>query len=515
MSRRKRSPVEVAGPVADGALDALVAQFSQRSAFVRELIQNSLDAGAGRIDVVVEGEGRQTTVSVIDDGEGMDRGIIEGCLLTLFRSSKERDLTKIGKFGVGFVSLFALAPTLVVVDTARDGVHHRVVFAEDRTWTLVEVDEPFEGTTVRIVTTIRGKEAGLLAQEIRGAAHHWCRYAESEVWTEGRHSSWGWPPEEVRHEFAVDTPVHLLHEGKGARVAMGFTGTRPSFAGYYNHGLTLLEAEEDLVPGVAYRVMARTLEHTLTRDNVLRDAHHAAVIELVRGLARGALLQRWLSALQEAEAAGQEAVRATLLGLAGVGEARLPDALPCFHTAGGGRLTLAELRPGWLARGDLQILHATGPSPLVEALETAGHRILCAVPDAAVAARLLGATALPADSRWALPSLREPGPLLQATSALSGARSPLLAASFAGGGSAIVGRLAIRQERPGALIDLRRSPPTSAPILVDQDHPLVTTLAALPVERAAPLLLHAARIDLGGEEPPAAGLLLALAGSAP
>ena len=70
----------------------------------------------------------------------MDRATIEGYLLTLFRSSKEQDLTKIGKFGIGFVSLFAVEPELVVVDTARDGVHHRVIFDSDYTYTLAEVD---------------------------------------------------------------------------------------------------------------------------------------------------------------------------------------------------------------------------------------------------------------------------------------------------------------------------------------------------------------------------------------
>ena len=39
----------------------------------------------------------------------MDRATIEG-YLTLFRSTKEDDLTKIGKFGISFVSLFAMEP---------------------------------------------------------------------------------------------------------------------------------------------------------------------------------------------------------------------------------------------------------------------------------------------------------------------------------------------------------------------------------------------------------------------
>ena len=40
----------------------------------------------------------------------MTRAIVEGPLLTLFESSKESDSTKIGKYGIGFVSVFAIEP---------------------------------------------------------------------------------------------------------------------------------------------------------------------------------------------------------------------------------------------------------------------------------------------------------------------------------------------------------------------------------------------------------------------
>ena len=73
---------------------------------MRELIQNSLDAGAARINVRMAWSDGELRIEVDDDGEGMDRATIEGYLLTLFRSTKEEDLTKIGKFGVGFVSVF-------------------------------------------------------------------------------------------------------------------------------------------------------------------------------------------------------------------------------------------------------------------------------------------------------------------------------------------------------------------------------------------------------------------------
>src|SRR5512143_1662521 len=47
---------------------------------VKELVENSLDAGASRIDVDIEGGGL-SLVRVTDDGSGMSPGDAELCLL--------------------------------------------------------------------------------------------------------------------------------------------------------------------------------------------------------------------------------------------------------------------------------------------------------------------------------------------------------------------------------------------------------------------------------------------------
>ena len=121
----------------------LVDQFDRPLDFYRELIQNAIDAGSNRIDVTlewqppdpavpgakVEGEpmGR-AVIRVEDDGEGMDEHVIDEYLLVLFRSTKEDDFTKIGKFGIGFVSVFAPRPDLVRVYTSKGGESWRIDF---------------------------------------------------------------------------------------------------------------------------------------------------------------------------------------------------------------------------------------------------------------------------------------------------------------------------------------------------------------------------------------------------
>lgn len=70
------------------------------ASIVKELIENSLDAGAGKIVITIENGGRRS-VCVIDDGEGMDQDDALLCLDAHATSkiSKEEDIFAITSFG--------------------------------------------------------------------------------------------------------------------------------------------------------------------------------------------------------------------------------------------------------------------------------------------------------------------------------------------------------------------------------------------------------------------------------
>ncbi len=487
----------VAGPVAEAALDALVGQFADRTSFVRELVQNSLDAGSGRVDVAFELESGTLTIEVFDDGEGMDRAIIESCLLTLFRSSKERDLTKIGKFGIGFVSLFALNPERVVVDTARDGEHHRVVFAKDRTFTLMEVDSPFEGTRVRIETRLKGKDARKLVRATDKALAYWCRFARADIWSRCDHAEWGWADREVTGEFTVDAPILHIEQADSFRAVLGPSGTDPSRVAFHNRGLTLLEADESLIPGVTFRVEAAALEHTLTRDNVLRDGAFDDVIARLRKLAEGPLRQAWLDALVASCAPLDPDRRQALLACAHPPIFVVPSDLPYLPTVTGDLVSRDALKPrgvlAWTRRalGALPTVYcAESSSPLTEAAARAGMIVLLGSAESlrALAAET-GTTleALSENHRVAVPT-DDTTPLLDALVALADRLYGLKVhpARF----DPPLDRLTDRQKVPGQLRTGREPDPTGQ-LLLHIDHPLFSDLAPLPADVAAPILLRA------------------------
>jgi len=288
------------GPVnaSGGIVEELVHQFTDPFAFYRELIQNSIDAGSTRIEVSLSYRPSPKQglllVSVSDWGEGMNRDVIENYLVTKFRSTKENDLTKIGKFGIGFVSIFACNPDVVTVDTGRDGEFWRVLFRADTTWELLKLSEPLEGTRVTLHKAMGPHDFDAFVEKSKESLSRWCRHSDVDV-TFSAGASDGSPPpppQPVREPLAVDAPFQVEHVEDGTHIIAGPARTRPPVTGMYNRGLTLLETTEPLEPGVTMKIVSRYLEHTLTRDNVRRDRHFSRAMSLARALVQDKLLTR-------------------------------------------------------------------------------------------------------------------------------------------------------------------------------------------------------------------------------
>ncbi len=464
--------------------------------FVRELIQNSLDAGASRVDVQMRHADGVLTVEVIDDGEGMDRATIEGYLLVKFRSSKEEDLTKIGKFGIGFVSLFAMRPFRVEVDTGRDGVWHRVRFGADTRWTLIEMDEPIEGTVVRLLLARDEDEAERDCERIDAAARQWCRFAEGEVYTSAEGVDAGWAPRSIREPFRVDAPVQVEAASDGLRVVAGPWPAATAPVGLYNRGLTLWEGEDDVLPGVTWRAEGRHLEHTLTRDNVIRDRHHARVMAEVRALVDTALCARVHDALGAA-AGDPAAVTALVARLHPRPPWAWREDLAFIPVWGRGPATIREVRGGLLARlagGALWCAAEDGPA----ARQLAGERIVVrGAPDGAVCqflAALLGRAARDVNEAFDAAEVVEPDAVDAALlAAVARFTAPL------GWGELAVGRcgpaLVVGLEAEGRPRPVERG--ATGFVVFNAEHPIWRAARGLAADLAAPIVARAAGAALG------------------
>lgn len=83
--------------------------------FLRELVQNSRDAGASHIYCQLDCREGWTYLDFQDNGEGMDAAHFERYLLRLYASSKEHDHESIGFYGVGFWSSLLFEPRIIRV----------------------------------------------------------------------------------------------------------------------------------------------------------------------------------------------------------------------------------------------------------------------------------------------------------------------------------------------------------------------------------------------------------------
>jgi len=496
------------GSSAEEVLATLATQFRQRSAFVRELIQNSLDAGASHISLHLDAIDEYLHIRLDDDGCGMDRRIIEEHLLVLFRSTKDADHTQIGGFGVGFVSLFALDPVAVIVDTARYAKHLRVVMDAERHYTLVEVAEPFEGTSVELILELDPPAAATLAHEIYTAVHHWCRYAPAEITIEGEGPGFSFAHEVVDHPFRVDAPVWIEDESPGFRAVLGLTTLPEPLTAYYNRGLTLAETNEAIVPGVTFRVESGSLGHTLTRDRVRRDESFHRVVRRIQNLARGRLASQYLDALTQASSPTQldHEILDQLLVLVTHPLVALPRKLACFRTSADTLVSLDTARPRSLLRlREHPIVAANRGDKLGARLTRAGIPTLLAAPapDATYAGRLLGAAVVAAASRYIAPEVVPDHRFAQAVAAAYKKHEPTakntdcVAAHFDDFGEKISGRLAIRQHTPGSIEREEGLDFTRGVLVINLDHPTVVSLQASPGWLAGVLLLSAALHELG------------------
>lgn len=291
------------------AVDNLVTQFSSALDFYRELVQNSIDAGSAAIEIWLDfipdesgGAGGVIEIHVDDGGDGMTEQIIDDQLTTLFSSSKENDLTKIGKFGIGFVSVFAPKPKGVLVQTGRDGEYWEVFFDHDRSFYKSKLSTPIEGTQITLfVEGDRARYTELVARS-RETIDHWCRHSEAEIHFEDR-ASQDADVELINKPFSVDGECLTSFSRDGTEIVLAYTNT-PVW-GFYNKGLALavVRGQTDLVPAnlghVGFRIKSRYLEHTLSRETVMRDANYDKAMAMVVEAATGPLRRQLVASIAE------------------------------------------------------------------------------------------------------------------------------------------------------------------------------------------------------------------------
>lgn len=315
----------------DALLERLVAQFESPYDFLRELVQNAMDAGSDRVEVKLESHPVSDAdavvfeLTVIDAGAGMDEAIIDQELTRLFASSKSGDRTMAGGFGIGFVSVFAWEPEAVLVHTGRGGESWELVFHGDRSFEKVAIEQPVEGTTIVLFRRGHPSEREAIAEAIRDSLWRWCRFCPIELSFEDIDS--GEPSELIQDS---PEPAELIQDAAGLTAGVTRTEVRgestlrvsfavPPNAVFLRRGLILAEGGPRELLANAADSLGRSSEHlqiwadspllrtTLARDKVVDDEGRTSVERRLLALV-DALREDLLVRLEQLAATGESAM---------------------------------------------------------------------------------------------------------------------------------------------------------------------------------------------------------------
>lgn len=166
--------------------------YSSPQVFIRELLQNAVDALTARLQVEPAHQGRvwielpapsrveQPTLIFRDNGIGLTEQEIHRFLATIGQTSKRDELSDgrsdyIGQFGVGLLSCFVVSDEIVVFTRSATGEGKTTEWRgqADGTYSVKEVAHEMEaGTEVRLRCK-PGSEMYFRPEEVARLAHHY------------------------------------------------------------------------------------------------------------------------------------------------------------------------------------------------------------------------------------------------------------------------------------------------------------------------------------------------------
>jgi molecular chaperone HtpG len=226
---------------------------------------------------------------------------------------------------------------------------------------------------VRLYRTASADEVEAARGRARETLEYWCKHVRIELRLDG---------ERVSGEMDVAGLCRVEHAEEGTRLVMALVPEAAGLRGYYHGGLTLHEERDEVLPHVAFKIDSRYLEHSLTRDNVIRDENYAKAMTIVGEVARTRLAAALVAALERCAAGGtmEASARALLYRCA------------ARHLSGGEagwlRAALVPMlgeppaAPGELRARGRKLWRARVMSPVVERLVAQGQRVVaCAAGD--------------------------------------------------------------------------------------------------------------------------------------
>lgn len=250
------------------------------------------------------------TIEAEDFGNGMTLEDGERYLKKIFGTSKAEDIEKTGRFGVGFISVFAFEPDKVMVESTKGGESWEQVFyhseEQKKKWLAtekqkdpsLEIEESDlknllpgatfrpehprkKGTRVTIVLNNRSvDEVKTIIKEAKEHITIDLQHREEPIYVQG---------EKVNGEFDIPAGVKVRFGTKKIEGIVGLVELGSSSYTLENNRI-LLEDNPGLIDssfsndkwGYQILVSSKYLNYDISRENVKRDVNYDNIVRIVR-----------------------------------------------------------------------------------------------------------------------------------------------------------------------------------------------------------------------------------------
>lgn len=146
--------------------------------FLRELAQNSRDAGASIIEVTADRNGENERIIFRDNGIGMTLDHAIQYLFRLYASSKTKDRRSAGMFGIGFWTVLKFNPAQICIESVQGGIGWGVMVDNNLETTPMACRMPLhpDGTCITLIRPACENPEATFQHTVESALSGYCRY---------------------------------------------------------------------------------------------------------------------------------------------------------------------------------------------------------------------------------------------------------------------------------------------------------------------------------------------------
>ncbi len=267
--------------------------------FLRELAQNSRDSGALEIKIDPGGHGSDNEVIIFsDNGKGMTYKEAEKYLFRLYSSSKFKDQTSVGMYGVGFWTVMKFEPDEIIIESYSE---------EEDKWAVIldgslnhrrgECNLVKFGTRVTLIRKRIYSDHESFCTDLEAAVKRYCRFIDRKA-EKGRLLHVLFRGKSISECIKFDDGISLKYGGRNFEGVVGLgdvpkvnllTGGIPAWEGSTLDELSLVNNEgkdknDYIKSGIApvFYINGRNLKVNMSRRELIDDSSLQEVLKSSR-----------------------------------------------------------------------------------------------------------------------------------------------------------------------------------------------------------------------------------------